>query len=52
MTIRKATPNDTAEIATFLMLAMEDIVYGFIGENSKECRFRTIPTHFYRRNRA
>jgi len=36
MTIRKATPNDTSEIATYLMLAMEDIVYGFIGEKSKE----------------
>lgn len=36
MTIRKATPEDTSEIATYLMLAMEDIVYGFIGENSKE----------------
>ena len=36
MIIRKATPQDTKEIATYMMLAMEDIVYEFIGENSKE----------------
>jgi len=36
MTIRKATLNDTSKIATYLMLAMEDIVYEFIGENCKE----------------
>ena len=36
MIIRKATPKDTKEIATYMMLAMEDIVYEFIGENSEE----------------
>jgi ribosomal protein S18 acetylase RimI-like enzyme len=36
MTIRKATPKDSSEIATYLMLAMEDIVYRFIGEDSRE----------------
>ena len=36
MKIRKATIKDTPEIAIYLMLAMEDIVYGFIGEKSKE----------------
>ncbi|MCL2683272.1 MAG: GNAT family N-acetyltransferase [Bacteroidales bacterium] len=35
MIIRKAAPKDTPEIATYLMLAMEDIVYEFIGENCK-----------------
>jgi ribosomal protein S18 acetylase RimI-like enzyme len=36
MLIRKATPKDSSVIATYLMLAMEDIVYQFIGENSRE----------------
>lgn len=36
MIIRKATPKDTKEIAIYMMLAMEDIVYEFIGENSEE----------------
>ena len=31
LTIRKATIDDAAHIATFLFLAMEDIVYKFIG---------------------
>ncbi|MDR0436673.1 MAG: GNAT family N-acetyltransferase [Bacteroidales bacterium] len=35
MIIRKATQKDTPEIAAYLMLAMEDIVYEFIGENCK-----------------
>jgi hypothetical protein len=33
MVIRKAKPEDAKAIATYLMLAMEDIVYQFIGEN-------------------
>jgi hypothetical protein len=36
MIIRKATPKDSSAIATHLMLAMEDIVYQFIGENTAE----------------
>lgn len=32
MIIRKATPQDAEAFATHLLLAMEDIVYGFIGE--------------------
>lgn len=32
MNIRHATPKDAKAIATHLMLAMEDIVYVFIGE--------------------
>jgi ribosomal protein S18 acetylase RimI-like enzyme len=36
MIIRKAIPKDSSAIATHMMLAMEDIVYQFIGENSKE----------------
>lgn len=36
MIIRRATTKDVKEIATCMMLAMEDIVYKFIGENSTE----------------
>jgi len=32
MIIRKSTLNDTTNIATYFMLAMEDIVYKFLGE--------------------
>lgn len=35
ITIRKATKKDAKKIATYMMLAMEDIVYAFIGERSK-----------------
>ena len=31
--IRKATPNDSEAIAGYLLLAMEDIVYKFLGTN-------------------
>lgn len=34
MIIRKATINDSKDIATYLLLAMEDIVYKFIGEEN------------------
>jgi ribosomal protein S18 acetylase RimI-like enzyme len=34
MMIRKATPADANFIATYLLLAMEDIVYTFIGERN------------------
>ncbi|MHC9090086.1 GNAT family N-acetyltransferase [Tenacibaculum sp. IMCC1] len=34
MIIRKATTKDTKEIASYMLLAMEDIVYKFIGESS------------------
>lgn len=36
MLIRKATPEDSKIIAKLIMLAMEDIVYRFIGEESYE----------------
>ncbi|MFT7898464.1 N-acetyltransferase [Tenacibaculum ascidiaceicola] len=36
MIIRKATTKDSQEIAFYMLLAMEDIVYKFIGENSTE----------------
>ena len=36
MTIRKATPDDARVLATLLLSAMEDIVYGFIGEKDRE----------------
>ena len=32
MIIRKATPSDSPWIATYMMLAMEDIIYKFIGK--------------------
>src|SRR4028119_178002 len=35
MIIRKATPNDAEFIAIYLLLAMEDIVYKFIGSKDK-----------------
>lgn len=34
MIIRKATIKDSKDIATYLLLAMEDIVYKFIGEQN------------------
>ncbi|MBF7091611.1 GNAT family N-acetyltransferase [Flavobacterium sp. ALJ2] len=34
MIIRKATIKDSNDIATYLLLAMEDIVYKFIGEHN------------------
>jgi ribosomal protein S18 acetylase RimI-like enzyme len=34
MIIKKAKPEDSKLIATYMMLAMEDIVYSFIGEES------------------
>ena len=36
MNIRKAKPEDANAIATYILLAMEDIVYEFIGEKSHE----------------
>jgi len=36
MIIRSAKAEDTKEIAIYMMLAMNDIVYQFIGENSVE----------------
>ena len=36
MTIRKAQPEDKEAIAAYMLLAMEDIVYQFIGEKSHE----------------
>lgn len=36
MMIRKATPNDAKYIAEHMMLAMEDIVYSYIGQQNFE----------------
>lgn len=36
MLIRKAKSEESKTIAPLILLAMEDIVYSFIGENSKE----------------
>lgn len=44
-TIRKATSDDAKEIAHCLFLAMEDIVYEFIGEASPE-KGEAFLTHF------
>lgn len=37
--IRKAEPQDSAGIATLLLLAMEEIVYEFLGEKDKQAAF-------------
>ncbi|MDQ2179367.1 N-acetyltransferase [Marinifilum sp. D714] len=42
MRIRKARAEDSGVIASYMMLAMEDIVYGFIGENSFEKAIQLI----------
>ena len=49
MLIRKATLNDAEAIATHLLLAMEDIVYKFIGVNDTE-KARQFMLHFTGRN--
>lgn len=36
MHIRKATPRDAGKIASHLMLAMDDIVYRFTGDNNRQ----------------
>ncbi|MEO8934640.1 MAG: GNAT family N-acetyltransferase [Xanthomarina sp.] len=36
MIIRKANPEDSKEIAPYMLLAMEDIIFEFIGEHSTE----------------
>ena len=36
MIIRKARPNDSQYIAKYLLLAMEDIIYEFIGEKNHQ----------------
>ena len=43
--VRKATLNDSEIIATYLFLAMEDIVYKFIGEEGPE-KAREFLLHF------
>lgn len=43
--VRKATLNDSKIIAPYLFLAMEDIVYGFIGEKHLE-KAREFMLHF------
>jgi ribosomal protein S18 acetylase RimI-like enzyme len=45
MLIRKATSNDSEAIATHLLLAMEDIVYKFIGMEDAE-KAREFMLHF------
>jgi ribosomal protein S18 acetylase RimI-like enzyme len=47
--VRKATWSDSEAIATCLLLAMEDIVYRFIGEASKE-KANEFMLHFVRQD--
>jgi hypothetical protein len=47
--VRKATLNDSEVIATNLFLAMEDIVYKFIGETDQE-KAREFMLHFVRKS--
>lgn len=42
MIIQKATPFDNRQIAPLLLLAMEDIVYRFIGKESKDSAIRFL----------
>ena len=49
MLIRKATLNDAEAIATHLLLAMEDIVYKFLGIKDTE-KARQFMLHFAGRN--
>lgn len=44
MKFRKANIEDSKEIATYLMLAMEDIVYQFIGDNSTQKAIHFLET--------
>jgi ribosomal protein S18 acetylase RimI-like enzyme len=43
--VRKATRNDSEIIATYLLLAMEDIVYQFLGEEDPR-KARAFMVHF------
>lgn len=47
MIIRKAIKNDAEALAAYLLLAMEDIVYHFIGEKDVE-KARAFLNHFTR----
>jgi len=48
ITIRKASLTDAEQIATCLLLGMEDIVYKFIGENDPE-KAKEFMRHFVER---
>ena len=45
ISVRKATWNDSESIANYLLLAMEDIIYGFIGEEDR-VKARQFMVHF------
>jgi ribosomal protein S18 acetylase RimI-like enzyme len=47
--IRKATSNDSRDIARYLFLAMEDLVYRFIGE-ANTAKASTFMLHFVERD--
>jgi ribosomal protein S18 acetylase RimI-like enzyme len=42
MLIRKATPNDSTPITAAILLAMDDIIYRFIGDDSTERAFHFV----------
>jgi hypothetical protein len=45
MIIRHARPSDAGAIATYLLMAMEDIVYGFIGIKDPAAAFEFM--HYF-----
>src|SRR6187401_2209664 len=47
--VRKATLNDAEVVATYLFLAMEDIVYTFIGEVNRQ-KAEAFMMHFAKRD--
>lgn len=50
MMIRKANASDAKPIATFLMLAMEEIFYGFIGERDYDLAIEVLETLVHSRS--
>lgn len=42
MLIRKATPNDSTPITAAILLAMDDIIYRFIGDNTTDRAFHFV----------
>lgn len=49
MNIRRGLPEDSAEIAPLLLLAMEDIVYKFIGAESKKKALDFLETMIFQK---
>src|SRR5690349_17429811 len=49
ISVRKATLSDSESIAAYLLLAMEDIIYGFIGEKDPQKALEFM-LHFVRKD--